>query len=52
MPDLVGEDWILYEPDYFGIVSKDPATALDFVDNEELRKHITKGMEREHEYID
>ena len=40
MPDLVCEDWILYEPDYFGIVSKDPATGLDFVDTEELRKHI------------
>jgi len=40
MPDLICEDWILYEPDYFGIVSKDPATGLDFVDIKESNKQL------------
>lgn len=40
MPDLICEDWILYEPDYFGIVSNDPATGLDFVDIKESNKQL------------
>jgi len=40
MLDLICEDWILYEPDYFGIVSKDSATGLDFVDIKETMRQL------------